>query len=357
MIRSGLRPGFGPDENPAGRFPTVTRGRVRVLTPGWSAIVLVAIVGVIGFEDDDRSGQGGASSLNVGRGERPIRKVAFTTDDTRVATLEVDGRLTFWEAEGGGFWTTIGGNDRVIRSFAFDPGCNMAALGHLDGSIRFMSLRTGEDCGRIELEQVSVHTLAFSPDGRRIATGQGDGRLTLWEVETRSLRLDLKTSQAPLLALAFSPDGRRLASAHADGLVIVWETETGRVQASTSCGRVLLRPLVFSPDGETLWWAIQHDKVVWRWDLGSGGEVQTVPCPVEEMVPMPDGRSLLVRIDQERVWQLSTETLRIQHRYRFPGRILCSMGVSSDGTRIALGGLETVEVATLAHFEDPSAED
>jgi WD40 repeat protein len=383
MIHSGSRPGFGPEERPPGRHPAVGIGRVHVLTPGWSAIALVAIAVVLGFEDaDDRLGGGGASSLSVGQSDQPIRKVAFTPDNTQVAALEGNGRLTFWEAEGGGSWITIGGEGLNIRSFAFDPGGDRVAVGTLDGSIRLMSLRTGRDCGSIELDHAPVQALAFSPDGRRMASGQGNGRLTVWEVETGSLRMDLKGSHAPVVALAFSPDGRWLASTHADGLVAVQDAETGDVRASVVDKSGLLRPLVFSLDGGALWWSNAANwygggavhrwdlgsgggvasvrcpiEEMIPWDLGSGGGVASVSCPIEEMIPMPDGRSLLIRVDRERVWQLNTETLQIERRYRFPGRIVCSMGISSDGTRVALGGLEASEVAVLARFEDPSTGD
>ncbi|WP_161602425.1 WD40 repeat domain-containing protein [Tautonia marina] len=319
-----------------------------ILTPGWCVAILVVILAVIGIEDGlDRPGSGRQDRQILGQSERPIRKVAFTPDETEVAALEVNGRLTFWEAEGGGSWTSIGDDGLHIWSFAFDPEGDTVALGALDGSIRFKDLRTGQDCGRITLDREIVQVLAFSPDGRHIASGHENGRLTVWEVGTGVLLLDLDAHRSSVTALAFSPNRRWLASAGADGRVNLWDAETGVLVASTSCKPGRLTPLVFSADSMSLSWASLYGRAVQRWDLGPGGGVRTARCPVEEMVPTANGRSLLVRVDQERVWQLDAETLRIERRHRFPGRILSAMAVSNDGTHLALGGLRTVEMHHL----------
>jgi sugar lactone lactonase YvrE len=355
MILSGARPGFGPEQDPTRRFPTVSKRRVHVLTPGWFAMVLAAIAVVIGFENpNDRPAGAGVVLLSSEQRDRPIRKIAFTPDDLLVAVQEGNSRLTFWEARGGGPWMAMDGDGLSIQCFAVDPGGDHVAMGGLDGSIRLMNLRTGQDGGSLALDETPVRALAFSPDGVRMASGHADGRLTIWEVGTGSPLLDLDASQTPLVALAFSPDGRSIASTHADGKVAVRDAETGSVRASVVTEQALLRSLVFSADGGTLWWTTMPRRGIRRWDFGSGGGVQPLRDTAEEIIPLPDGRSLLVRVDRERVWQLDAETLRIERRYRFPGRILSSIGISRDGTRIALGGLETVEIATLAHFVDPS---
>ncbi|MEW4570571.1 WD40 repeat domain-containing protein [Tautonia sp. JC769] len=356
MIHSGARPGFGPEKHPTRQFSTVSKRRVHTLTPGWFAMVVGVIAVVIGFEDpiDRRAGED-SLRLSMGQSNLPILRVAFTPDDSRVATLEGNSRLAFWEAKDGGPWITLGEDGRSIQSFAFDPESNLVAVGGLDGSIRLTDVRTGEGRGCLCPDQTSVRALAFSPDGGRMASGHANGHLRIWEVDTGAMLFDRMASETPVIALNFSPDGGSVASTNSDGLVSVWESETGLERASVLTEPGLLRPLVFSADGQTLWWITKFGRRILRWDLGSGGDLQSVSCNAEELLLLPHGRSLLALIDRERVWQLDAETLRVERRYRFPGRGLSSIALSRDGTRIALGGLEAVEVATLAHFEVPTA--
>ncbi|WP_169981317.1 WD40 repeat domain-containing protein [Tautonia rosea] len=350
-------PRFGLKAFPPDRGSNLSSARVSLLTPSWCLMVIATAVIMIGFEDDhskDRSHNRHAMTDVLGQTDRPIQKIAFSPDGTRLAALEGKSLLIFRETEERSDRATIGVDDLDIRSFVFDPQGHTVALGNVDGSIRFITLETGQDSGRITLDEEPVLALAFSPDGRCIASAQGSGRLTLWEVETGSLRLDLKASDAPILALAFSPDGRWLASTHADGLVVVWDAETGEPRTSVASRPGLLRPLIFSPDGGTLWW-LNRKRHVLKWDLSADSNAQVVSAPAEEMVLMPDGKSLLVRVDEERVWQLDAETLQVELPYRFPGRLVTAMDISRDGTRIALGELETVAVAELAQFVEKSS--
>ncbi|WP_169980666.1 WD40 repeat domain-containing protein [Tautonia rosea] len=321
---------------------------VSILTPGWCLTVVGVVAAVIGFgEAFDWPGEAGQGARVIGRCKQPISTIAFTPDDSQVATLGATGCLTFWKAEGGGLRAIMGGDDLNIRCFAFDPQGDTVALGCLDGSIRFKDWRTGRDFGRFEGSGTSVQALAFSPDGRWLASAQSKGRLTLWETETGRPLLDLDDHRGAVTALAFSPDSRWLASAGADGVVNLWDAETGVLVASTFCKPGCLKPLVFSADSMALNWASLYEWSVQRWDLGPDGGVRTERCPFEVMVPTPDGRSLLARVDQEELWQLDAETLRVEHRSDFPGRSFCAMAISNDGSRLALGGLSTVEVCRV----------
>ncbi len=336
------------ESGPRGRSRSARCARVSILTPGWCLAVGAVVVAVIGFGDAlERLAGGGPDRRVIGRSERPIPTIAFTPDDNQVATLEALGRLTFWKVDGGGRRVITGGDSQRIRCVAFDPRGDAVGLGCFDGSIRFQDWRTGRDSGRIEASGASIQALAFSPNGRCLASGDSNGHLTLWDAKTRKPLLDVDVHQGSVTTLAFSPDGRWLASAGYDGRVIVREAVTGALRASTSCRSGVLGPLLFAPDGGALIWANRFGGFVRRWDLSAGGDILSLECSVQDMTPTPDGRFLLVQIDGERLWQLDAATLRLRRRLQFPGATLCSLAISHDGTRLALGGLNTVEVRTF----------
>ena len=143
--------GYRRGSNPRGRSRAGHCTRVSILTPGWCLAVGAVVAAVIGLGDDlDRPGGGRQGRRVLGRCERPIHTIAFSPDDAQIATLEANGLMTLWKADGRGYRTIMGGDDLHIRCFAFDPEGDTVALGCLDGSIRFKDLQNGRDSGRFE---------------------------------------------------------------------------------------------------------------------------------------------------------------------------------------------------------------
>ncbi|MFD3328254.1 helix-turn-helix domain-containing protein, partial [Streptomyces sp. NPDC058701] len=237
-------------------------------------VLLVLAVGAGGLAYQERTAALGQ--------ERVARSRALALQSTALAAGQPEGSMllageayrTEHTAEARGallstqsqpFVARLGGHDGPVNALAFSPDDSLLATAGSDGRVvvrRLSDRRTTETHtlpGR-------VRAVAFGPGGRTLAAASTDGPARVWDTTGRSAPAVLPAVTAGARALAFAPDGRTLAVAASDGTVLLWETggehrvvgmltgHTGRVNA-----------LAYAPDGRTLVSA-GADRTVRLWD-------------------------------------------------------------------------------------------
>jgi WD40 repeat protein len=113
-----------------------------------------------------------------------LEALARSPDGRLLATLNLDGRVSVWDARG----------RTVLHSFQATSGqCN----------------------------------LAFSPDGQWLSAGGYHGDVAVWEARTGQRVLKLAGHPARVVSVAFGPDGRTLLTGADDSTGLVWDLRPG----------------------------------------------------------------------------------------------------------------------------------
>lgn len=203
--------------------------------------------------------------------------------------------VVLWDVEAGKETGRLTGFDSGVKRVEFSPDGRRLATLTREGTLQIWGLesRRSEEIASFDDPVVAFH-LRFSPDGQTLAVALGDGRfhgrfpsgarvppspraqpgeipepgvIRLFDVETGAVRRELPGHDGNAQRLAFSPDGRTLASGGSDELIRLWEVASGAELAVLKGHRGNLSGLAFSVDGRTLA-SCGADKTVRLWDLG-----------------------------------------------------------------------------------------
>jgi RNA polymerase sigma factor (sigma-70 family) len=164
--------------------------------------------------------------------------------------------------------------DTLLYAFAFQPGSGRLASIEKDGILRFWDVTTGKEVqhfSTVKGTDCQPTALRFSADGRRCAVVYPSAGLLI-VLDTKAgrelRRIDLGR-EAGSIAVALSPDGRTVAGKlFREACVRVWDVESGTERLADAGHRAAVT-LSLSADGRTL---ISRgvDGQVFRWDLRNG---------------------------------------------------------------------------------------
>jgi serine/threonine protein kinase/WD40 repeat protein len=116
-----------------------------------------------------------------------IAALAFTQDETRLASGSVDGTIRLWTVPDGQLAGELPGHLESVEAVAFSPDGRTLASVNPGIEITFWHIPTRRELARIAHPDVGAHAL-FSPDGLRLLLGitagrieTADDRIEVWE--------------------------------------------------------------------------------------------------------------------------------------------------------------------------------
>ena len=114
----------------------------------------------------------------------PVDVIAFSPDDSTLASGSRDKTIRLWDAATGEHLQTLIGHNSDILSLAFSPDGRLIASGS-DREIRLWNANTGQYLQTLARYTAGVSCVSFSVDGRILAGGS-DGEIRLWDAITGS---------------------------------------------------------------------------------------------------------------------------------------------------------------------------
>jgi WD40 repeat protein len=170
----------------------------------------------------------------VAHGDR-IWRLAYTSDGMSLISAGQDGTLRRWDAATGvPVGEPLGNPEKRIESAALHMETEMAAMGHKNGTVSLLDLTSGRVYGAADSgSKVPIHSVELDRQGTRLAAGTQEGVLLLWTVGAEPAPvLPLGRHTGSVRSLVFATGEDVLFSAGDDGLVLLWpltpESETAR---------------------------------------------------------------------------------------------------------------------------------
>lgn len=216
--------------------------------------------------------------------EKAVATLAFSTDGTRLVTVDRGGQLKVCDPRTGRVRSSVPPQDPKgapkFLPMTFGSGAALApdgkslAVGGLNNTVRLHACDTGKQLHKLKTPPGVVYTLAFSPDGAILAAGTGEprksGAMRLWDARTGKERCTLTGHGNRVMSVDFSPDGRLLASGSRDKTVRLWDATAGTLHRQLPAYGEEVSCLRFSPAGRTL--AVAHGDRVTIHDATTGQE-------------------------------------------------------------------------------------
>lgn len=268
-----------------------------------------------------------------------IESVAFSPDDTMIASGAADGNVRLWDAETGVGLNTLSGHFDAVTSVAFSPDGTRVVSGAFDRMIRLWDASNGTELDTLIGHSDAVESVAFSPDGTRIVSGSRDHTVRLWNAQTGIELMTLSGHTGLVFDAAFSPDGTQIASCSLDKTVRLWDAQTGDELMTFNGHTGFVNTVAFSPDGTRIASGAE-DRTIRIWDVASGTELRSLRGdngPVNSVTFSPDGALIAAGSNDEdiRLWDANSGALVDQlNGHRRPVR---SVAFNSDGTQLVSG--------------------
>ncbi|MGZ8765440.1 MAG: WD40 repeat domain-containing protein, partial [Acidimicrobiia bacterium] len=226
----------------------------------------------------------GAVGPTAIRHPAPIIDAARSADGTRLATLDNDQTVRFWDlSPAPPATTTLAELDGPAFGISADRSGRHLAVGGGDGRVQLLDARTGEPEGELDGQAGQVFGVAYLPSGAAIVTGDESGALRKWDRTTRRRERERRAAHAgPITNVAVSPDGSLVASSSDDGTVRVWDART-LTPRTDALGPHMggAKKVVFSPDGAQVI-AVTGDGKVRIWGI-DGQEGATIEAGVDAL--------------------------------------------------------------------------
>lgn len=157
--------------------------------------------------------------------------VDISRDGSMVATTNSNERTTrIWDVASLSMVREIK-HDHPVTYLAFVDSNRLATLCDGESEISIWDVNSGEKLQKMNLDEDSGSPMAISPDGNKLATykdwhigGSTDGIIRIWDVTSGTKLQELKYDYylEGKESVAFSPDSTKLAAGYDDGYTLIW---------------------------------------------------------------------------------------------------------------------------------------
>ncbi len=223
-----------------------------------------------------------------------VYAVAFSPDNTLVATAGADRAIRIFKVESGEATATIEDHADWVFDLAFSPDGTRLASASRDKTSKVFDVAKAEALVTFPGHAETVYSVAFAPDSKLVATGGADKQVRIWnpDEDGKAVR-NIGGFGADVFQVHYSPEGPSLIAGGADTNIQVINPSDGKVKQTLKGHTDWVYALALSPDGKTLA-SGSWDGQVRLWNLADGTPAATIlaapglkPTETAEAKPAP----------------------------------------------------------------------
>ena len=210
--------------------------------------------------------------------------------------------------------------------------------------VQLYSVRTRKLVKTISRFDDVAHGVEIRRDGRVMVAGDESGTIQVFDVNSRAILRTWKEHKQPVWTTEFSPvDSTSLLSASDDRTVRLWDLPSQQSITTFSGHQDYVRSGAFMPgQASALLASGSYDQTVRLWDSRTpSAAIMTFKhaAPVECVLPMPSGTTLLAAADNQIV-VLDLVAAKPRNILRNHQKTVTSLCLASNYTRLVSGGLD-----------------
>ena len=158
-------------------------------------------------------------------GDRCVSAFAWSPKTTHLVVGLEDGGVVLVDGVSGTEQWTSSLHSDLISSLAFSSDETLVATGSYDLSVMVWDVDTGQLRCFFPTRSV-VESVSFDPEGARVACGLSNTRIDIWDVALGTQLCQLRGHDTRITSVMFSPDGSWVLSGSEDGTVKLWDLRT-----------------------------------------------------------------------------------------------------------------------------------
>lgn len=198
-----------------------------------------------------------------------VKAIAWSPDDSRLATCSHDKTAAVWDAASGERIALLEGHAWRVNAVAWSPDGRKLATASHDKTCVLWNVDSGGRLRVLEGHRNWLHSVAWSPDGRLVATGSEDRSAALWDVETGERLSVLEGHSEWVKCVAWGPDACMLATTLGDDTIVIWNVATGDRMHVLMGHTNWVNAVAWSTDGRVLATGSDDDTAA-LWNVSSG---------------------------------------------------------------------------------------
>lgn len=290
----------------------------------------------------------------------PVISVAYSPDDSRIASVGMGKTVRMWNAQTGKtiFWMAPHGVN-YVQDIAFKPDGSLFATCSVDKLVKLWDSQTGKNVAVLKGHKEEVYSVAFHPDGQHLVSVSGHskkpGQMIVWDLAKGQAIKTLDHYCGHKQGISFSAAGDRCAVTYQGNQIKVLDTKDWSEIAGFEANAVSVFAMSLSPNGELL--AVSTaDRTIQIRNPNTGELIHKLKThdvhPVWSVTFSPDGKRLATGSRSIYLWDCKNW----KHIHTLDGHQnnIWEMAYSNDGKKlVSCSQDETVRIWNADHDTAP----